>query len=114
MSSAGKKRTKRDAPTDGAADENPNKVAPKSRRVPIEASPHAGPTDFTAGEYKPAASLPAFTNSLPARDANDTLKVVCWNINGLRAAFAPGEKRANALDWLCREDADVVALQVRS
>lgn len=86
---------------------------PRAPRAPPAApSPHVGPAPTTDGAFAPAASMGAFTASLAPRPAGATLKVLVWNVNGLRAAFAP-DKRADVLAWLAREDADVICLQVR-
>jgi exonuclease III len=80
-----------------------------------ETSPHAGPVEFQAGEFEPSTH-DKFIASIPKRStassagANHGLKVVSYNVNGLRAATKP-ERLADLQAYFTAEDADVVCLQ---
>jgi exodeoxyribonuclease III len=85
--------------------------AKRAKKEKPAASPHAGPdpAGMVAGPFLPAASMAAFTASLPAR-APGGVKIVCYNVNGLRGAVKE-ERKAALLAWLEREDPDVLCLQ---
>ena len=48
--------------------------------------------------------------SVPRRPAG-SLKFISFNVNGLRATFQAGDRRAGMLSWLAAEQPDVLALQ---
>jgi exodeoxyribonuclease-3 len=101
------------APTDGGGGGGgaPAEKAKRAKKAPLAASPHAGPdpAGMAAGPFLPAASMAAFTASLPAR-APGGVKILCYNVNGLRGAVKE-ERKAALLAWVAREDPDVLCLQ---
>ena len=80
----------------------------KPRKGSLPVSPHAGPDTaaMVAGPFLPAASMAAV--DIPARPAG--VKILCYNVNGLRAAVK-GDKGVALRAWLAREDPDVLCLQ---
>jgi exodeoxyribonuclease III len=62
------------------------------------------------GPFLPAADLASFTAALPARAPGGGVKVLSYNVNGLRAALR-ADRRDAFLAWLAREAPDVIALQ---
>ena len=54
--------------------------------------------------------MEAFTAALPARAPAPALKVLVYNVNGLRSVLRE-ERRAELLAWLAAEDPDVLCLQ---
>ena len=107
------------APTDGGSGGGgggggggaPADKVKRAKKAPLAASPHAGPdpAGMAAGPFLPAASMDAFTASLPAR-APGGVKILCYNVNGLRGAVKE-ERKAALLAWVAREDPDVLCLQ---
>lgn len=99
-----------DDAANGAGAEAGAGAAPKKVRAVKIASPHAGvdTSIMVAGSFLPAPSMAAFIASLPPRRAG--VKVVCYNVNGLRAAVK-GDRKAEFLAWIAAEDPDVLCLQ---
>jgi exodeoxyribonuclease-3 len=85
--------------------------AVRAKKEKPAASPHAGPdpAGMVAGPFLAAASLAAFTATLPVRGVGG-VKILCYNVNGLRGAVKE-DRKAALLAWVEREDPDVLCLQ---
>lgn len=80
---------------------------------------HAGPADFVAGQHIPVAMqslIATLTTDASAQSASSApavgtgLKVVCWNVNGLRAA-TKSDRVKDLQAYVAAEDPDVLCLQ---
>ncbi len=91
----------------------PAAAAKKVRKAPLPPHPCSGadPSTFTALPFLPQASMAAFVAGLPPRGGGGGVKVLCYNVNGLRGATREGERREEMLAWLAAEDPDVLCIQ---
>ena len=105
-SSATSSKKRKAPPAEGGAEA----LAATSKRAPLAPSAHAGPSNFSLGQFAKAGSFPQFTAAILPRKDSRSLKILAWNVNGVRAALKTGQ-REHVLEWLKREDADIVCLQ---
>lgn len=78
------------------------------KRVKLAPTPFAGPPTFQTGQFQPVAKLADV--QIPAATDGSKLKLLCWNVNGFRAAVKR-EGQDNLVTYLQRENADILCLQ---
>ena len=110
-------KAKKKAPKAESEEEEDNAAAApvkakKAKKAKLPPSVHAGPdtSEMVAGPFLPAATMDAFVATLPPRPAGACVKVVSYNVNGLRAAIK-GDRGIAFRAWLAAEDPDVLCLQ---
>lgn len=104
-----------DEEEDDKEEEDEEEEAPKKKRatksLKLPPSVHAGPSTFDVGFYQPASSMEELLVSLPPKQGS--IKILCWNVNGFRAAVNTEDKRKDLLRYVEKEDPAIILFQVR-